>query len=127
MAGTALTLFVADSTSLVGNVVAQLAIPWFVLTTTDSPTLTGLAVFFNFLPVVIAAPSGASMATLREDIADLHARLDEGQASAERLPHRSKYLLIVNGFLRRLLDLHLELVDQVERELAADEHARSLS
>src|SRR5919106_760083 len=48
-------LFVADSISLVGNVVAQLAIPWFVLVTTDSPTLTGLAVFFNFLPTVLAA------------------------------------------------------------------------
>src|SRR5918999_4424036 len=48
-------LWVADSISLVGNVVAQLAIPWFVLVETGSPTLTGLAVFFNFLPVVIAA------------------------------------------------------------------------
>jgi hypothetical protein len=32
---------------------------------------------------------------------------------------RSKYLLIVIGFLRRLLDQHLELVDEVERELDA--------
>jgi predicted MFS family arabinose efflux permease len=47
-------LFVADSISLVGNAVAQLAIPWFVLVTTGSPTLTGLAVFFSFLPVVPA-------------------------------------------------------------------------
>jgi MFS family permease len=47
-------LFVADAISLVGNVVAQIAIPWFVLVTTGSPTLTGLAVFFNFLPVVLA-------------------------------------------------------------------------
>jgi MFS family permease len=49
-----LALYVADSISLVGNVVAQLAIPWFVLVETGSPTLTGLAVFFNFLPVVLA-------------------------------------------------------------------------
>jgi MFS family permease len=47
-------LFVADSISLVGNVVAQLAIPWFVLETTGSPALTGVAVFVNFLPVVLA-------------------------------------------------------------------------
>ena len=47
-------LFVADSISLVGNAVAQLAIPWYVLVTTGSPALTGLAVFFSFLPVVIA-------------------------------------------------------------------------
>jgi MFS family permease len=49
-----LSLFVADSVSLVGNVIAQLAIPWFVLVETGSPALTGLAVFFNFLPVVLA-------------------------------------------------------------------------
>ena len=65
-------------------------------------------------------PTRASIATLREDIADLSARLDESEASAELLPHRRKYLLIVVGFLRRLLDLHLELVDEVERELASD-------
>ena len=51
-------LWVADSISLSGNVVAQLAIPWFVLVTTDSPALTGLAVFFNFLPTVLAALFG---------------------------------------------------------------------
>jgi DNA-binding PadR family transcriptional regulator len=59
-----------------------------------------------------------SIATLREDIADLLARLDEREASAEALPHRRKYLLLVIGFLRRLLDLHLDWVDEVERELA---------
>jgi MFS family permease len=51
-------LFAADSVSLAGNAVARLAIPWYVLVTTDSPTLTGLAVFFNFLPVVIAGLFG---------------------------------------------------------------------
>ena len=58
-----------------------------------------------------------SMATLREDIADLAARIEESEASAAAYPHREKYLLIVNGFLRKLLDLHLDLVDEVEREL----------
>jgi MFS family permease len=48
-------LYVADSISLVGNAVSQIAIPWFVLVTTDSATLTGVAVFFNFLPQVLAA------------------------------------------------------------------------
>jgi DNA-binding PadR family transcriptional regulator len=63
-------------------------------------------------------PTRESMATLRDDIADLLERLDEAEASAERLPHRRKYLLLVTEFLRRLLELHLELVDTVERELA---------
>ena len=49
------TLYAADVISLSGNAVAQLAIPWFVLVTTGSAALTGLAVFFNFLPIVIAA------------------------------------------------------------------------
>jgi PadR family transcriptional regulator, regulatory protein AphA len=58
-----------------------------------------------------------SMATLREDIADLQARIDEVEAGAESLPHRRKYLLLVASFMRRLLNLHLDLVDDVEREL----------
>ena len=60
----------------------------------------------------------ASMATLREDIADLQARIAETEAAAELLPHRRKYLLLVTAHLQRMLDLHLELVDDVERELA---------
>jgi DNA-binding PadR family transcriptional regulator len=59
-----------------------------------------------------------SLATLREDIADLQTRLDEAEESAALYPHREKYLLLVIEFLRRLFELHLELVDEVERELA---------
>jgi DNA-binding PadR family transcriptional regulator len=64
-----------------------------------------------------------SIATLREDIADLRARLDEEEQAARELPHREKYLLLTTGFLRRLLDLHLELVDEVEGRLSPDEGA----
>jgi DNA-binding PadR family transcriptional regulator len=59
-----------------------------------------------------------SMATLRKDIADLKARVHDSEAAAAALPHREKYLLLVTGFLRELLELHLRLVDDVERELA---------
>lgn len=62
----------------------------------------------------------ASLLTLREDIADVRTRLDESKRTADELPHRRKYLLMVTGFLDRLLDLHLELVDEVERELAPE-------
>lgn len=48
-------LYAADAISLSGNSAAQIAIPWFVLTTTGSATLTALVVFFNFLPIVLAA------------------------------------------------------------------------
>jgi DNA-binding PadR family transcriptional regulator len=58
-----------------------------------------------------------SMLTLRADLDDLQARLDASDASAEELPHRRRQLQLVNGFLRRLLDLHRDLVDDVQREL----------
>ena len=63
------------------------------------------------------AATRESIATLREDIADLSSRVAESEAAARALPHRAKYLLIVTGFMRGLLDLHLQLVDDVEREL----------
>ena len=65
------------------------------------------------------APTRESIVSIREDIADLSARIDEAEASAELLPHRRKYLLLISGFLRGLLELHLELVEKVERELDA--------
>jgi PadR family transcriptional regulator AphA len=58
-----------------------------------------------------------SMATLRDDLAELQARVDDAEASAQLLPHRRRYLLLVTAFLRRLLELHVDLVDEVEREL----------
>jgi PadR family transcriptional regulator, regulatory protein AphA len=60
-----------------------------------------------------------SVATLRNDIADLRDRLDETERAATEYPHRAKYLLLVAAYLRRLLDLHEQLVDDVERELAS--------
>jgi DNA-binding PadR family transcriptional regulator len=59
-----------------------------------------------------------SIATLRDDIAELSEQLDAVELRAESLPHRRKYLLLVTDFLRRLLELHLELVDDVDHELA---------
>ena len=59
-----------------------------------------------------------SLETLRDDIADLQTRLDESERTARELPHRAKYLLLVIGFLRGMLELHVELVDEVEREFA---------
>ena len=67
-----------------------------------------------------------SMATLREDVAEVARRLDDAEQRAKALPHRAKYLLITIGFLRRFLDLHLELVDEVERELAPGAASRSV-
>ncbi len=66
-----------------------------------------------------------SVAALRDDIADLLDRLEHTEARAELLPHRRKYLFLVVDFLRRLLDVHLEFVDEIERELAPKVRARS--
>jgi PadR family transcriptional regulator, regulatory protein AphA len=64
------------------------------------------------------AATRESLAALREDVADLSARVAELAAGARDLPHREKYLRLVAGFLERLLALHTELVDEVERELS---------
>jgi PadR family transcriptional regulator, regulatory protein AphA len=64
-----------------------------------------------------------SLATLRDDIADLRERLDESERSAVDLPHRAKYLLLATAHLRRLLDLHEQLVDDVDAELAPPRRA----
>jgi len=62
----------------------------------------------------------ASLATLRTDLDELEAQLDAAAASAEALPHRERYLGLAQRFLRRQLDLHRELIDEVERELAPE-------
>jgi len=56
-----------------------------------------------------------SIGTLREDIADLQVRVDEMEARAEEFPHRRTSLVLAASFLRRLLALHLEFIDEVER------------
>ena len=67
--------------------------------------------------IVGEGPTRASISALREDIADLEARLDASEESADALPHRRKYLLLVIEFLRGLLALHLDWVERVEAEL----------
>jgi len=69
---------------------------------------------------LVGEPTTArSVAALREDVADLTSRIAELEAGADALPHRRRYLLLVAAFLRRLLDLHLDLVDEIEREFAS--------
>ena len=54
-------LFTANAISMVGNVLAVVAIPWFVLQTTGSATQTGITGFFTILPVIVAAFFGGSL------------------------------------------------------------------
>ena len=62
-----------------------------------------------------------SIVALRDEIADLYQRVEESEASAELLPHRRRYLLLSTRFLRALLDLHVEWIDEVERELEPEQ------
>lgn len=60
-----------------------------------------------------------SLESLRADIADLSARLDVAEAAAASLPHRERYLMMGHGLSRRLLQAHLEWLDEIERELGS--------
>jgi DNA-binding PadR family transcriptional regulator len=60
-----------------------------------------------------------SLLALREEIAELRLLLSEGEAAAESLPHRRKYLLLNQRYAHGLLDLNLRWLEEVERELGA--------
>jgi len=66
------------------------------------------------------AATRESLATLDNDIADLRARLADAERRVSDLPHRQKYLRLVIDFLNGFLDLHAQLVTDVQRELASD-------
>lgn len=51
-------LLAADGISATGNLVTLIAVPWFVLQTTGSPTRTGVAAAFATVPVILAGPLG---------------------------------------------------------------------
>ena len=55
-------LVAANATSLVGNVVASVAVPWFVLETTGSAARAGVAAFFTTLPLALGAVFGGAIA-----------------------------------------------------------------
>jgi DNA-binding PadR family transcriptional regulator len=83
-----------------------------------TPIKSELNVRLLLTDLVGEADTRASVLALREDLADLRARLDEAEASSRSLPHRRKYLALNILFVRRLLDLHEELVEEVEREFS---------
>ncbi len=61
----------------------------------------------------------ASLEALRGELDDLELALDAAEAGAEELPHRRRYLLLVHGFGRRLVEAHRAWLDEVERELGS--------
>ena len=51
----------ADAVSLTGTRISMVAIPWFVLTTTGSPTQTGLVAFAEMFPLVMCKVLGGPL------------------------------------------------------------------
>jgi DNA-binding PadR family transcriptional regulator len=58
-----------------------------------------------------------SLLTLRDEIEEQQAKLDEARARLEALPHRRSYLLLVLDLGNRLLQVQREWLDDVERTL----------
>lgn len=58
-----------------------------------------------------------SLQTLRQEIAELAAGIDEDERHALSIPHRERQLKLVRSLGRRLLQAHLDWIDEVEREL----------
>jgi DNA-binding PadR family transcriptional regulator len=59
----------------------------------------------------------ASLGALREQIAARHEELDAMEQRAQALPHRERYLRLLNDLARRTLDVQREWLDHVEDEL----------
>jgi PadR family transcriptional regulator, regulatory protein AphA len=90
---------------------------WARTPVTFTPVKSELLVRLLIADLVGEGATRESTLALRGDIADLRERIGELEASAEALPHRRKYLMLVSGFLRGLLALHSELLDEIERAL----------
>lgn len=58
-----------------------------------------------------------SLEALRKEIAELSAGIDEDERRAPAIPHRERQLKLVRSLGRKLLDAHLEWIDEVDREL----------
>ena len=54
-------LIVAHAVSLLGNTVAVIALPWFVLSTTGSAARTGIIAFFATLPIAVGSLSAGAL------------------------------------------------------------------
>lgn len=67
----------------------------------------------------IAGPAAVleGLSGLREEIASVAEWLDRAEAVAASIPHRERYLRLNHRLARRLLQAHLDWLDDVEREL----------
>ncbi len=61
-----------------------------------------------------------SLDGLRAELAELSANLDEAEEIAGTLPHRERYLKLVRGLGRALVQVHEDWIVEIERELGRD-------
>jgi PadR family transcriptional regulator AphA len=62
----------------------------------------------------------ASLTGLRRELELAYARLEVMEQQAPSLPHRARYLKLINDYGRRSLDSQRDWLDAVERELGKD-------
>jgi len=65
----------------------------------------------------------ASLAGLRAEIDQGYADLVEMEARVEQIPHRARYLRLLNELARRTYDMQREWLDHVEAELGSAERS----
>jgi PadR family transcriptional regulator AphA len=86
---------------------------WARTPTRFTPVKSELLVRLLVADLVGVAATRRSVRALRAEIAELQELISASEASAEALPHRRRYLLLVDEYLRGLLDLQLELIEKV--------------
>jgi DNA-binding PadR family transcriptional regulator len=59
----------------------------------------------------------AGLETLRTDLDDIDARIEQAEALAATLPRRERYLRLNHRLARRLVDAHRDWLDEVEQAL----------
>lgn len=64
-----------------------------------------------------------SLVALRDDLARLEEWLEQSRRRADELPHRTRYLRLIDDLGERLVRAHAEWLDEVERTLTSEEHA----
>jgi len=62
-------------------------------------------------------PVKESLLTMRDELAELRARLEVADDVAKTLPHREKYLRLNHRLARRIVDAYDEWLREIDREL----------
>ena len=64
-----------------------------------------------------------SLRGMRAELDAIDAEIDNSEAIALEIPERTKYLLLLHRYSRRLIAVHRDWIDEVERELSDSDRA----